>query len=141
MNSPRSVLLVDDNALGMRARRRVLLDLGFIIETADCAEAAMLAIEAQKFDVVVTDYRMGQMSGVELIAHVKLTTPETRTVLLSAFVDPWGMTADSTGADMVIMKSATETAQLTRVLQSFFLRKKPVTSVKRITRANVVKNG
>lgn len=141
MNPPRSILLVDDNALGMRARRRVLLDLGFEVETAVSAEAAIQIMESRKFDAVVTDYRMGQMNGVELIAHIKLASPETRTVLLSAFVEPWGMTADSTGADMVIMKSATETGQLTRVVQSFFLRKKPVASVKRIPKVNVVKNG
>ena len=141
MNSPCSVLLVDDNALGMRARRRVLLELGFEVESASNAESAMLAIAGRKFDILVTDYRMGEMNGVELIAHVKLASPETRTVLLSALVEPWGMTAESTGADMVIMKCATETGQLTRVVQSFFLKKKPVASVKRVLKVNVVKNG
>lgn len=141
MNLPHSILLVDDNAQGMRARRRVLAELGFEVQTAFSAEEATQALESRQFDVLVTDYRMGQMNGMELIAHVKQIHPATRTVLLSAFVDTWGMTAESTGADMVIMKSATETGQLTRVVQSFFLKKKPIASVKRMTRMNVVKNG
>ncbi len=141
MNSSRSILLVDDNAFGMRVRRRVLMDLEFDVQTAVSAEAAMQILAEKKFDVVVTDYRMGEMNGVELIAYIRQHYPETRTVLLSGFVEPWGMTAESTGADMVIMKCSGESGQLTRVVQSFFLQKKPVASAKRVTKANVVKNG
>ena len=142
MNSLRSILLVDDNVHGMKARRRVLADLEFEVHTATSAEEAVKLLEdGGEFDVLVTDYRMGQMNGADLIAHVRQVSPKTKTVLLSALVEPWGMTAESTGADIVIMKSATETGQLTRVVQSFFPKRKPVASVKNTAKTNVVKNG
>jgi len=141
-----AILLVDDNVHGMVARRRVLLDLGYQVQTATSGEEALKLITegSCKFDVIVTDFRMFSMDGIELIAHVRTICPGTRTVLLSALVEPWGMTEESTGADAVIAKSAGEIGQLTRIVQRFLakpVKKKPAASVKRAAAVNVVENG
>ncbi len=141
-----AILLVDDNAHGMVARRRVLIDLGYRVVTACSAQEALNIIAEQdvKFDVVVTDYRMPSMTGVELISQLKLVSPGTRTVLLSALVEPWGMTEESTGADAVMQKSAGEVNQLTRTVQVLLTKrvaKKPPASAKRLAANAVVKNG
>jgi len=131
-----AILLVDDNAHGSVARRRVLLDLGYQVETARCAEEALriIAEREHRFDVVVTDFKMLAMDGVQLIARLKQVSPDTRTILLSGFVEPLGMTEASTGADAVIPKCATEVGQLTRTVKNLLTKrvmKKPAGSVKR----------
>ncbi len=141
-----AILLVDDNAHGMVARRRVLIDLGYRVQTACSAQEALNIIATQdvKFAVVVTDYKMPSMNGVELISKLKEVSPGTRTVLLSALVEPWGMTEDSTGADAVVQKSSSEVNQLTRTVQGLLnkrVEKKPAASVKRARANSVVKNG
>lgn len=130
----------------MVARRRVLLDLGYQVWTACSAQEALNIIAGQTawFDVVVTDYKMPSMNGVELIAQLKVISPTTRTVLLSALVEPWGMTEASTGADAVVQKSSVEVNQLTRTVQGLLNQrvvKKPAASVKRARANSVVKNG
>lgn len=142
MNLPQAILLIDDNAHGMVARRRVLNDLGFEVQTAKSGEEALAILETGKhFAVIVTDYRMGGMNGIELAEHARRICPKSRTILLSALVEPWGMTVESTGTDAVIMKSSNEIAELTRTVQHLLVKRKPVSPVKKAAKRNVVKNG
>lgn len=120
-----TILLVDDNPHGLVARRHVLVDLGYKIVTALSAEAALDLIEkeGQSFDLIVTDFRMAIMDGVQLIARIHEIAPKTKTVLLSGFVEPLGLTEESTGADAVLSKSAGEVGQLTRTVKSLLARR------------------
>jgi CheY-like chemotaxis protein len=77
-----------------------------------------------KFDLVVTDYKMPRMDGLELIARLRKQQPEIRIVLVSGFVDTLGLNEATTGADGVIQKSANEVAHLVRAVNRL-LRRKP----------------
>ncbi len=109
-----SVLLVDDNRDGLLVRRMLLEELGYRVEVAACADECLVHFAATAFDVVVTDYRMPRMNGVELIASLRKIKPNTNVILLSGFVEPLGLTEENTGADVVIPKSSTEPVQLAR---------------------------
>jgi CheY-like chemotaxis protein len=108
------ILLVDDNRQGLIARKALLQELGYNISTAINGEEALDLLSKQNFDVVVTDYKMPRMDGVELIKRIRREHAGTRIILLSGFVEPLGLTEQSTGADVVIVKSAGEVGQLTR---------------------------
>ncbi len=46
--------------------------------------------QASPFDIVVTDFRMGGMDGMELIRLIRASESPARIVLLSGFVElPW----------------------------------------------------
>jgi CheY-like chemotaxis protein len=108
------ILLVDDNRQGLIARKSLLQELGYNISTATGGDEALDLISRQNFDVVVTDFKMPRMDGVELIKRIRSANPGARIILLSGFVEPLGLTEQSTGADVVIVKSAGEVGQLTR---------------------------
>jgi two-component system copper resistance phosphate regulon response regulator CusR len=119
-NAPASVphvLLVDDNQDGLLVRRALLEEVGYTVEVAHNGEEGLKLFQASDFDVVVTDYRMPRMNGVELIARIRQTNPSTRIVLLSGFVEPLGLTEENTGADSVISKSASEPGHLMRAVK------------------------
>lgn len=124
------MLLVDDHAAGLAARKAVLAELGFTITTAGSAEIALEKFEENPFPLLVTDYKLPGMTGVDLISKVRALAPETRIVLLSGFVPALGLTEQSTGADVVLHKSANEVTQLIRAVQKL-LRKKPGTAAKK----------
>src|SRR5579862_8391050 len=92
------ILLVDDNAHGLSARRCVLEELGHRITTAASAADALEQIAAHKFDLIVTDYKMPRMNGMELIERVRKHSPHTPVILLSGFVDSLGLSEANTGA-------------------------------------------
>lgn len=129
------ILLVDDNEHGNLARRRVLEALGYRVKTTTSAEKAIGIFEQEMFDLVVTDYKMAEMTGVDLIAALRALRPTVRTILLSGFADFLGMTTESTGADAVLAKNASELANLThtvkRLLRPVPVRPKSATPARR----------
>ena len=71
----------------------------------------------QTYDLVVTDYRMPRMNGAQLIAEIRVFTPKVPIVLVSGMVDVLGLDEKTTGANVVIPKSATEITHLIRAVK------------------------
>jgi CheY-like chemotaxis protein len=127
-STPARILIVDDNAHGLSARKSVLEELGHRIVTASSGADALDEFCSTRFDLVVTDYRMPRMDGLELIAKLRKQTPGIPVVLVSGFVDALGLSESNTGADVVIQKSANEVAHLVRSVNRLLRRKKPPAS-------------
>jgi CheY-like chemotaxis protein len=119
------ILLVDDNANGLKARKTFLEELGYKITTVSTGDDALELFGRQKFDMVVTDYKMPGMDGLELIALLRKLSPETPLILVSGFVDTLGLSEDNTRADAVIQKSANEVSHLVRAVARLLRQKKP----------------
>ena len=128
-------MLVDDNVRGSAARKTVLEELGHKIHMATSGVDGLEQFSQHKFDLVVTDYKMPRMDGLELIVRLRKLQPEIRIVLVSGFVDTLGMNEASTGADAVIQKSANEVTHLVRAVNRLMRRKKPASGVTRPLKA------
>jgi len=109
---PAVILLVDDNPHGMLARAAVLRNLGYQVLTAVSAEEALALVATQPFDLVVTDFRMPNMDGKQLIATLRERGFVQPVILLSGFADKLGFDEESTGANLVLQKSDNETTTL-----------------------------
>ena len=129
--SPAAILLVDDNHHGLAARKVLLQQLGHRISIAHSGQEALELFAQSPFDVVVTDFRMPQMDGGELIRRIRESEPQARVILLSGFVDPLGLTEENTGADVVIAKSAGEVGHLVRAVERLLHRRTPPVTRKR----------
>ena len=114
---PVRILLVDDNRLGLVARKMILQEQGYGVDTAPSGEEAWEIFQQTRYDLVVTDYRMGGMDGLELIRLIRSAEAPVRIVLLSGFVECLGMTEESTGADEVLRKSNKEVPELLRAVK------------------------
>ncbi|MBI4876461.1 MAG: response regulator [Acidobacteria bacterium] len=114
---------MDDNRLGLIARKTVLEELGYRITTAASGSEALDEFSGASFDLLITDYRMPRMNGKELIERVRKQSPTLPVILLSGFVDSLGLDEKSTGADVVIQKSANEVAHLVRSVKRLACRK------------------
>ncbi|HUD98567.1 MAG TPA: response regulator [Bryobacteraceae bacterium] len=131
------ILLVDDNKQGLIARKSLLQELGYNISTATNGDEALELLAKQNFDVVVTDFKMPRMDGIELIKRIRSSQAGARIILLSGFVEPLGLTEESTGADVVIIKSAGEVGQLTRSVKRLLSQapvRKPAGSAEAVAR-------
>ena len=130
-----SVLLVDDSKDGLLVRRALLEEQGFDVHIAVNGEEGLKLFEGRPFAVVVTDYRMPVMSGLELIRRIRASIkPLTPIVLLSGVVEPLGLNQENTGADAVIAKNSNEPAHLVRWVKRLSSRppvKKPAVSQRR----------
>jgi CheY-like chemotaxis protein len=129
---PARILLVDDNRDGLLIRRSLLEEQGYAVEVAPGGEEGLELYKASPFDILVTDYRMPRMNGIDLIRRIREIAADARIVLLSGFVEPLGLTEANTGADAVIAKSASEPTHLLRAIKRLLtpsrIKRKPPTS-------------
>ncbi len=82
--SRKSVLLVDDDLPFARAVVRVLNASGFEVTTVHNGAAAAEAVATRPFGAIVSDIRMPEMSGVELLGHVRKHDLDVPVILLTA---------------------------------------------------------
>jgi CheY-like chemotaxis protein len=116
------ILLVDDNSRGLTARKMILAEQGYGVQTALSGEEAWDLFQEHPFDVVVTDLRMGGIDGLELIRRIRAKDTPTRIILLSGFIDCLGLTLESSGADELISKSNKEVPELLRAVRKLAAR-------------------
>lgn len=88
MSGQLQILCVDDEANVLRAIERVFLDDDYEVITASSGEAglAMLA-ENPSVQLVISDYRMPGMNGVEFLRRVRDSRPDTIRIVLSGYAD------------------------------------------------------
>jgi response regulator RpfG family c-di-GMP phosphodiesterase len=81
------VMLVDDEANVLSALRRLLRPAGYTVLTAGGGEDALSQLAAQEVDLLVSDMRMPNMDGAQLLAQVRQRWPDTQRVLLTGYAD------------------------------------------------------
>ena len=113
-SSPARILLVGHNKSGLAARRAVLEEMGYTVTTASSGEEALQHYSKSKFDVTITDRRMGRMDGAELIRRIREEDPSARVIMLSGYMEALGLTEETTGADILLAKGANEVTHLVR---------------------------
>ena len=84
--SPRRVLCVDDEKVGLAVRRILLEANGYTVLTADCGPQALQIFDEHLVDAVILDYSMPGMDGAQVAAEMRLRRPGTPILLLSAYV-------------------------------------------------------
>ena len=79
------VLVVDDEARVAGVVATALGRAGYECETCASGTAALAALEERAADVVVTDWRMPEMDGVELLRCLRARWPNLPVILLTAY--------------------------------------------------------
>jgi DNA-binding NtrC family response regulator len=80
------ILVVDDDDV-IRDTLCELLAANYSCQTADTAETALAKLEAQGFDVVLTDVSMPGLNGKELLKKVVELYPGTPVIIISGHSD------------------------------------------------------
>ncbi len=80
-----SILVVDDDT-SMREFLEILLTKeGYHVSLAENGEMGCEILEKQQFDLVITDIRMEDIDGIDVLKKAKQASPETMVVMISAF--------------------------------------------------------
>jgi len=86
MNSHKIMVIDDEKIVGDMAKLSLEQE-GYIVETFLNAEPALKRLQEEKFDVVVTDYKMKGIDGMEVLKTVKNLYPATQVIMITAFAN------------------------------------------------------
>ncbi len=84
MSDPKTVLLIDDDESLRRVVEYNLHEDGYRVIAAADGRSGLQRFRDEAVDVVLTDVRMPEMDGVELMAHLKAMQPDLPVIVLTA---------------------------------------------------------
>lgn len=81
------ILIVDDEESVLLVLKNSLIKLGdtYQVSTANSAFKALEQVQAQPFDLVITDYKMPEMDGLQLMEAIRMIQPQVRLIMMTAY--------------------------------------------------------
>lgn len=80
-----NILIVEDNESVRNAISCLLRKSKYSVEAVNSGEAALDKLQQRYFDLVISDYKMAQMDGLELLKATKKRWPATQFIIITAF--------------------------------------------------------
>ncbi|MEO5358984.1 MAG: response regulator [Nitrospirota bacterium] len=79
------VLLLDDEPIVGKRLKPAILKLGCGVEVFESPAKAIKRINEKEFDVVVTDIRMDEIDGIEVLEHVTKKSTRTKVIMITGY--------------------------------------------------------
>jgi DNA-binding NtrC family response regulator len=85
MTAKIEVLLVDDEEIVGKRLRSALEKHGYSVEVFANGESAVARLQEKQFDIVVSDIRMDQLDGLDVLDAVQRHAARTKTILMTGY--------------------------------------------------------
>lgn len=82
---PRKILVVDDEPSVTGSLQLILSEGGFEVLTANSFASSTEILNRIRVDLVITDLRLADASGIDLIKHIKKDTPDVEVILMTGY--------------------------------------------------------
>lgn len=82
-----TLLFIDDEANILAALKRLFRPLGYNVLTAKSGAEGLALLEKETVDLVISDMRMPEVSGAEVLEQIRLKWPEVVRILLTGYAD------------------------------------------------------
>jgi len=79
------ILIVEDEQDMLNGLRKILSNQGHKVETAASGSAGLEKVQKTNFDIVITDLKMPDVDGIELLKKVKELNPDTIVIVITGY--------------------------------------------------------
>jgi len=79
------LLIVEDEDTLCESLKRVFMRDGYVVDSADSAEAAFKLLEHRSYDLIITDIILPGISGIELLTTYHKTNPAQKVMVITAY--------------------------------------------------------
>jgi DNA-binding NtrC family response regulator len=80
-----NILVVDDEPVVCNSCSQLLREEGFEVDTVNRAKVAMQRMKQKDYDIVITDLRMPEISGLEMLEFIKKNFPDTQVIMITGY--------------------------------------------------------
>ncbi|UCG61629.1 MAG: sigma-54-dependent Fis family transcriptional regulator [Candidatus Zixiibacteriota bacterium] len=103
------ILVVDDAPETLEVLRRNLTSRGYQVLTAPGVDDALRVLDSETVDLVITDYKMPRVSGLDLVRHVRENYQDTEVMMITGYASIGGaVEAVKYGAEDYLAKPFTD---------------------------------
>jgi len=81
------LLFVDDEKAILKAIRRVLFDGDYEVDYCNDPSEAIALIDSHAYDVIITDFRMPHITGMQVLIHAREKLPDAKRILMTGYSD------------------------------------------------------
>ena len=79
------ILVIDDEENYLFILKEILTEEGYTVQTSNDASLALLLLDKESYDIVITDVKMSKCSGKDVAQHVNKLYPDTPIIVITAF--------------------------------------------------------
>ncbi len=79
------ILLLDDEPIVGKRLKPALTKMGCEVEVYENSRLALERCDQTDFDIVITDVRMDDVDGIEILEHIHQTSPRTRVIMITGY--------------------------------------------------------
>ena len=121
-----AILCIDDEEPALVVRRRLLEKVGYRVFTALTGKEGIEIFRYQPFDLVILDYWMADMDGLDVAAELKRLKPKTPIIILSGYT---AILDEGLGkVDLWLRKGEADPEQLITAVAQLLSRSRPTPS-------------
>jgi len=114
------ILVVDDAPETLEVLQRNLASKGYQVYTASGVEEALRVLDTEAIDLVITDYKMPRVSGLDLIRHVRENFKDAEVMMITGYASIGGaVEAVKYGAEDYLAKPFTDEELFSAVKHAF----------------------
>jgi DNA-binding NtrC family response regulator len=85
MNRQLRIMIVDDEPIVGQRLKPTLEKNGFEVETFEDGSTALRRLEQQSFDILVTDVRMAEVDGIQVLEQVMARLPSMKVIIITGY--------------------------------------------------------
>lgn len=85
MDENLSVMLVDDEAIVCKRLKTALEKYGYAVDTYQSGAPAIEQLKKQQYDIVVTDIRMDDVDGLDVLEAARGSSPRTKIIMITGY--------------------------------------------------------
>ena len=82
---PKQIVVIDDEKIVCNMVQRILAQEGYEVETFIDSTQALERIREKEFDLVITDLKMENIDGMDILKEVNQLYPEAKVIMLTAY--------------------------------------------------------
>jgi len=85
MQGTLQVMLIDDEPIVGKRLKPAIEKKGYEVEAFTTGAEALARLDEKTFDIVITDVRMDEIDGIEVMTRVKERSPHTRVIIITGY--------------------------------------------------------